>query len=341
MRFAAPTGFALSTALALALASLAAPQAARADGCLIYDGTNYSAASLNATDNGLTVANGTTPLTPTNIVCGQGASITGTDATTLGSATTAGQGGTALGANAAATGTNSVALGQGSTDGGAANVVSVGSGSLQRRITNVAAGTALTDAVNLSQLLTAVSAGNPYLAFQATGAAASAAGTNATAIGVGAVASAPNSVALGTGSVANQANTVSVGAAGSERRVVNVAPGTVSATSTDAVNGSQLYAVQQSTATLSGQVSTLTGQIDLNQRQANGGIAAAMAMGGTVIPADANGAISFNLATFRGEQGFSGVLVQRLAPKVYVNVGVAGSSVKGSTGARAGVTIGW
>jgi len=36
-------------------------------------------------------------------------------------------------------------------------------------------------------------------------------------------------VALGTGSIANQANTVSVGSAGSERKIVNVAPGTLSA----------------------------------------------------------------------------------------------------------------
>ena len=36
---------------------------------------------------------------------------------------------------------------------------------------------------------------------------------------------------------------VSVGAAGKERQIKNVAPGEVSATSTDAINGSQLFAV--------------------------------------------------------------------------------------------------
>ncbi|AEA63090.1 Putative membrane-anchored cell surface protein [Burkholderia gladioli BSR3] len=49
-------------------------------------------------------------------------------------------------------GSNSVALGQGSTDGGRSNVVSVGSSTQQRQITNVAAGTEGTDAVNLNQL---------------------------------------------------------------------------------------------------------------------------------------------------------------------------------------------
>ena len=41
---------------------------------------------------------------------------------------------------------------------------------------------------------------------------------------------------------------VSVGAAGSTRQIQNVAAGTVSATSTDAINGSQLYAVAQQAA---------------------------------------------------------------------------------------------
>ena len=38
---------------------------------------------------------------------------------------------------------------------------------------------------------------------------------------------------------------VSVGSAGNERQLTNVAAGQVSATSTDAVNGSQLYATNQ------------------------------------------------------------------------------------------------
>ncbi|VWB97964.1 membrane-anchored cell surface protein [Burkholderia lata] len=51
-------------------------------------------------------------------------------------------------------GTNSVAIGAGSNDGGRSNVVSVGSDTQQRQITNVAAGTQGTDAVNLNQLNT-------------------------------------------------------------------------------------------------------------------------------------------------------------------------------------------
>jgi autotransporter adhesin len=59
---------------------------------------------------------------------------------------------TALGVNASATGNNSVALGYGSSDGGLDNVVSVGAVGAERQITNVAAGTRTTDAVNVGQL---------------------------------------------------------------------------------------------------------------------------------------------------------------------------------------------
>ena len=54
-----------------------------------------------------------------------------------------------------------------------------------------------------------------------------------------------NSVALGNGSVVSSSNEVSVGSKGKERKITNVADGEVSATSTDAVNGRQLYNAMQ------------------------------------------------------------------------------------------------
>jgi autotransporter adhesin len=48
--------------------------------------------------------------------------------------------------------------------------------------------------------------------------------------------------------------TVSVGNAGAERTITNVAAGRISATSTDAINGSQLYATNQSIEDLSDQI---------------------------------------------------------------------------------------
>ena len=63
-------------------------------------------------------------------------------------------------------------------------------------------------------------------------------------------ASIQNSVALGNNSTVSSSNEVSVGSKGKERKITNVADGEVSATSTDAVTGKQLYkAMQNSGAT--------------------------------------------------------------------------------------------
>ena len=58
------------------------------------------------------------------------------------------------------------------------------------------------------------------------------------------------SVGLGNGSTVSSSNEVSVGSATLKRKITNVADGEVSATSTDAVNGRQLYkAMQNSSST--------------------------------------------------------------------------------------------
>ena len=91
----------------------------------------------------------------------------------------------------------------------------------------------------------------------AVGTNAKALADNATALGANTqvLAGATNSVALGQGSIASAPNTVSVGAPGMERKITNVAPGEISATSTDAINGSQVYdLVQNSSSTVLSQV---------------------------------------------------------------------------------------
>ncbi|HSX65473.1 MAG TPA: YadA-like family protein, partial [Pseudoxanthomonas sp.] len=91
-------------------------------------------------------------------------------------------------------------------------------------------------------------------------------GIQSLALGAGATANEPGSVALGAGSVTAVAvatptatingvtytfagttptSTISVGAVGAERTITNVAAGRISASSTDAVNGSQLFATHQ------------------------------------------------------------------------------------------------
>ncbi|WP_315308146.1 ESPR-type extended signal peptide-containing protein, partial [Veillonella parvula] len=113
---------------------------------------------------------------------------------------------------------------------------------------------------------TAIGSGSNSTAENGTaiGKSASVSAKNSVAIGTGAKATNENAVALGTGSETaaavatasesvngvvhnfagiNPGSTVSVGKTGMERTVTNVAAGRISATSTDAINGSQLYAV--------------------------------------------------------------------------------------------------
>ena len=59
-----------------------------------------------------------------------------------------------------------------------------------------------------------------------------------------------NSVALGNNSTVSSSNEVSVGSATQKRKITNVADGEVSATSTDAVTGKQLYKVMQNSGAL-------------------------------------------------------------------------------------------
>ena len=85
----------------------------------------------------------------------------------------------------------------------------------------------------------------------------------------------------------------------------------------------------------------LCGRLRWGLEKADAGIAAAMAMGGAVIVPDSNVSLNFNLSTYRGQQGFAGSIAGRVAPKIYITAGVAGSTRKGSTGGRVGMAIGF
>ncbi|MPX39742.1 hypothetical protein CPI06_06335, partial [Moraxella catarrhalis] len=68
---------------------------------------------------------------------------------------------------------------------------------------------------------------------------------------------------------------VSVGASGAERRIQNVAAGEISATSTAAVKGSQLYKTTQGNANATNE---LDHRIHPNENKANAGVSSALAM---------------------------------------------------------------
>ena len=75
----------------------------------------------------------------------------------------------------------------------------------------------------------------------------------------------------GPGSVAN--GVVSVGAPGAERQVINVAAGSVSATSTDAINGSQLYATNQAVDAVSAELTNINNGAGIKYFHANSTLA--------------------------------------------------------------------
>jgi len=187
----------------------------------------------------------------------------------------------AVGKNSIANGGTAVALGTGATVNEAGNSysqgIAIGGGALPGQGAVVVGDQAIaiggnTKALGHSSIVIGADSKN-RIAGSLTGVNTSAADndsvTNAIAIGTGAKANRDNSVALGGGSTTDKPGTkqtsytlpsgvvaawkggtdtlpgdiVSFGAEGFERQLKNVAPGEVSATSTDAINGSQLAAI--------------------------------------------------------------------------------------------------
>ncbi|EMR0603940.1 TPA: hemagglutinin [Stenotrophomonas maltophilia] len=121
----------------------------------------------------------------------------------------------AVGTNARATAANSIAVGAGSL-ADRANSVSIGAAGAERQVTNMAAGTAATDAVNVGQLQASEQGALRY-------------------------------DLNGDGSV-NYAS-ATLGQSGTATTLRNLGPGQVSATSSEAINGAQLFAANQAVAT--------------------------------------------------------------------------------------------
>jgi len=186
-------------------------------------------------------------------------------------------------------------------------------------------------------------AGIKYFHANSTSPDSQALGTDSVAIGPNAVANNAGDIALGSGSSTAAAvatssgtiggvtynyagaaptSTVSVGAVGAERTITNVAAGRVSATSTDAVNGSQLDATnQQVTANttaienLDGRVTTIEGDITSIKNgtaglvQQTGG---APGSGDITIGKDTGGTV-INVAGTDGDRVITGVAAGNVA----------------------------
>ena len=107
-------------------------------------------------------------------------------------------------------------------------------------------------------------------------------GTSTTAGSVGTVTTATvGNMTYGGFQGAKANGVVSVGAAGDERRIQNVAAGEISSTSTDAINGSQLYSVAKG---VGNRINNLQGQINKLGKRMNAGVAGAMAAANLMQP---------------------------------------------------------
>jgi autotransporter adhesin len=237
-------------------------------------GENAVAVGVNASASGVTsyaAGFGATATNENSVALGTMANSSGLDSTAIGTSASAseekaiaiGYGSSAsetfaiaLGSEAAASGVDSIAIGRGAEATG-----SVAMGAVARAGNG---GTAVGDGAIATYLGGTPTPGT--VAGTALGQNASADVSGGTAIGTGAIASNESDVALGAGSVTGTAigtagatingtaytfagatpiSTVSVGDVGAERTITNVAAGQVAATSTDAVNGSQLFATNQ------------------------------------------------------------------------------------------------
>ena len=186
--------------------------------------------------------------------------------------TTSGAASSAVGTDNKVYGNNSYAIGGGNTIGSA--TITETTEANGDKIKKVTAGTVKGSTAGAFGYKNTVTTDNAYVVgnnstasadgAMVLGSSASVTGKNGVALGNNTKVANENAVAIGNGSETaaavatpsatingvahnfagvNPASTVSVGKAGAERTITNVAAGRISAASTDAINGSQLYAV--------------------------------------------------------------------------------------------------
>ena len=201
-------------------------------------------------NNAIAIGNAASAKKQSDLAVGDGAKALDAQGSAFGvKATASGNGATAIGGETTASGWLSTSIGYSSkSDGkgayaGGASANATGEGAVSIGLNSTSNGTHTA----------------------ALGASANASAEAALALGASATASHANAVALGANSVTkaavasnnatvngvyysgfaanNAASVVSLGDAGKERQLVNVAAGQISATSTDAINGSQLHLV--------------------------------------------------------------------------------------------------
>ena len=132
---------------------------------------------------------------------------------------------------------------------------------------------------------------------------------------------------------------VSVGAAGNERRVQNVAAGEISSTSTDAINGSQLYAVA---AGIGHKLGDLDNKINKVGKRADAGTASALAAA-TIPQAYTPGKSLVGIAAgnYQGQNSLA-LGMSRISDNGKIIIRLSGTAnTQGKTGVAAGVGYQW
>ncbi|MDB7006627.1 YadA-like family protein [Escherichia coli] len=216
------------------------------------------ASSAASAANAIAVGRNSAAAGVDSLAFGRQSAANAANAIAMGAESKAAENATAVGTNAEANGLNSIALGSGSI-ADVDNTIALGNQSQA-----VAAGAIAIGQGNKADGANAIALGNGSITGGvnaiALGQGSYAGLENGTAIGAQASAQGKNSVALGAGSVATDADTVSVGNTTAQRQIVNMAAGDISTTSTDAINGSQLYAISKSVADNLGGGATVNAQ---------------------------------------------------------------------------------
>ena len=86
---------------------------------------------------------------------------------------------------------------------------------------------------------------------------------------------------------------------------------------------------------------TPLGQVKQVSKQANGGIATAMAMGGIAAPDTKPYGVWANLGAYRGEAALAGGLALRLTDNATLNSTLGVGATQGDVGGRVGVSFAW
>ena len=165
-------------------------------------------------------------------------------------------------------------------------------------------------------------------------------GTTTTAGSIGTVNEAiVNGMSYGGFAGAKGHGVVSVGAADAERRIQNVAAGEISATSTDAINGSQLYSIS---SRLGNNMNSLNDRINKVGKRADAGTASAIATA-NLLQSYRPGlsAATAAVGQYRGQSAIA-IGYSRLSDNGKYGVKFSlGANTQGNVGAGAGVAYFW